>query len=97
MLTKEHILKTLRDNKSFFEKELGVQRIGLFGSYASGKTTEESDIDIFVELTPPLAHNYFSLWIELEKRLNVKVDLIRNGNHLSDKFRETVEKNIIYA
>ena len=37
MLTKEKILETLRSNKAFFEEELGVVRIGLFGSYAKGK------------------------------------------------------------
>jgi predicted nucleotidyltransferase len=97
MLTKEKILETLRHNKPFFEKELGVIRIGLFGSYAKDFDRAESDVDILVELRPPLANNFFALWIKLEKELNIKVDLVRKGDHLSEKFLQTVEKEIIYA
>ncbi len=63
MLTKEKILETLRSNKPYFEKELGVISIGLFGSYAKGMQVAESDVDVFVELRPPLADHYFGLWV----------------------------------
>ena len=97
MLTKDLILETLRYNKPFFEKELGVISIGLFGSYAKEMNKNESDVDILVELRPPLSNNFFGLWIKLEKELNKKVDLVRKGNHLSERFLQTVEKEIIYA
>ncbi len=97
MLTKEKILETLRSNKPFFEKELGVISIGLFGSYAKDFDKAESDVDILVELKPPLANNFFALWIKLEKELNRKVDLVRRGDHLSETFLQTVEQEIIYA
>jgi predicted nucleotidyltransferase len=74
-----------------------VSKIGLFGSYANDPQTAESDVDIFVELRPPLNDNYFSLWTHLEKQLNSKVDLIRKGDHLSHQFLKSVEKEIIYA
>lgn len=48
MLSKEYILQFLKDNKSKIEKEFGVQRIGLFGSYASGCAVGQSDVDILV-------------------------------------------------
>ena len=97
MLNKETILETLRRNKPFFEIELGVIRIGLFGSYAKGKQEKDSDVDLLVELAPPVADNYFSLWVNLEKQLNNKVDLIRKGDHLSTRFLQSVENEIIYA
>jgi len=97
MLNKDKILEILRYNKPFFEKELGVVNIGLFGSYAKNFYKSDSDVDILVELRPPLADNYFSLWIKLEKELNNKVDLVRKGDHLSHRFLQTVEKEIIYA
>jgi predicted nucleotidyltransferase len=43
-------LKILKKNKPFFVKELGVIRIGLFGSYAKNQQQPGSEIDIFVEL-----------------------------------------------
>jgi predicted nucleotidyltransferase len=50
MLNKEDIIAILGSNKAYLEKEMGVKRIGLFGSYAKDRQTEESDIDIYVEL-----------------------------------------------
>ena len=97
MLTKEKILETLRHNKPFFEKELGVISIGLFGSYAKGKQLADSDVDILVELKEPDYKSLVSILIVLEQQLNSKIDLIRKGPHLMEKFMTTVEKEIIYA
>jgi predicted nucleotidyltransferase len=97
MLTKDKILDTLRSNKDYFEKELGVISIGLFGSYVKDVQQHKSDVDILVELRPPLVDHYFRLWATLEKQLNSNVDLIRKGEHLSAKFLNNVEKEIIYA
>ncbi len=47
MLTRDKILETLRRNKPYFEKELGVIRIGLFGSYAKEQQVNDSDVDIW--------------------------------------------------
>lgn len=97
MLNKETILETLRHNKPYFEKELGVISIGLFGSYAKGNQLVDSDVDILVELKEPDYHSLISILILLEKQLNNKIDLIRKGPHLREKFLSTVENEIIYA
>lgn len=97
MLTKEMILDTLRRNKSFFEKELGVISIGLFGSYAKGKQLTGSDVDVLVELDEPDWKKLCGVWNVLENQLNARVDLIRKGPHLRKKFMQTVESEIIYA
>ncbi len=90
-------METLRRNKPYFEKELGVVRIGLFGSYANEKQMKDSDVDILVELKEPDYQSLLSILILLEKQLNSKIDLIRTGPHLREKFLSTVEKEIIYA
>ena len=46
-LTKEAILAYLSELKPSLEKD-GIQKIGLFGSYAKGYAGEDSDIDIVV-------------------------------------------------
>jgi predicted nucleotidyltransferase len=97
MLTKEKILETLRNNKPYFEKELGVIRIGLFGSYARDIQNTDSDVDILVELDEPSWSKLCGVWNILEKQLNTKVDLVRKGPHLREKFMRTLEKEIIYA
>lgn len=47
ILTKETILAYLSKIKPSLEKD-GIQKIGLFGSYAKGYADEDSDIDIVV-------------------------------------------------
>ena len=97
MLTKEKILDTLRYNKSYFEKELGVIKIGLFGSYAKETQEPGSDVDILVELDEQSWNKFCGVWNILEKQLNTKVDLVRKGPHLREKFMRTLENEIIYA
>ena len=57
---------------------LGVANIGLFGSFAAGKQTLVSDIDILVEFEP--ARHSFDNFMEvsflLEDLLGRKVDLV---------------------
>lgn len=96
MLTKEKILETIRDNKTGFNN-LGVIRIGLFGSYAKDKAQPGSDVDILVELSQPDWDVLCIIWDTLEKQLQTKVDLVRKGFHLRETFLRSVEKEVIYA
>ncbi len=47
----------------------------MFGSYARGEQTSESDIDLLVELKAPLGLKFFKLEKFLEKIFSKKVDL----------------------
>jgi predicted nucleotidyltransferase len=50
MLTKNEILKYLSKNKELFKQNFNIIRIGLFGSFARDEQTENSDIDIIIEM-----------------------------------------------
>ncbi len=95
MLTKDIILEALRNCNTQLV-ELGVERIGLFGSYAKGTAVAASDIDIFVKMPAHFA-NLCELYDTLEKEFNVKVDIVRDGEHLRKPFLDTIEKEILYA
>lgn len=61
-------------------KQYQVPKVSLFGSYARGEATEQSDIDLVFDATDSqatgiLKKNNFKR--ELENQLNKKVDLIR--------------------
>lgn len=94
---KDEIINVLRSDLPELKKRYGVQSIGLFGSYAVGRNTPESDLDFLVELSAPLSKNYFGLWAFLENRFRKKVDLVRKGDHLREKFLHHIETEIIYA
>lgn len=96
MLTNETILRTLQAQKPYFVNELGVKRIGLFGSFARGNQREGSDVDVLIEM-PPNFNDLCVVWKILEKELNTKIDLVRVGPHLGEPFLKDIRKEIIYA
>jgi predicted nucleotidyltransferase len=74
-----------------------VNAIGLFGSYARGEASEESDIDIVVELPKDLiADRYFGLLHYLEDSLHKKIDLGILSN-LKPALKPHISKEIIYV
>ena len=59
-----------------------VLKAWLFGSYARGEETPESDVDILVEFdhsSPIGLFAYARMWRELQERLGVEVDLVEEG------------------
>lgn len=57
-------------------KKYGVTRAGIFGSVVRGEETEESDIDILVEIESRMSLlDFVGLKLELEEALGRKVDL----------------------
>lgn len=53
-----------------------VSKIAVFGSYSTGKQNDESDIDLILTLSEPVGLIKLSGYkIELEKKLNITVDL----------------------
>ena len=52
MESREDILRFLRENRDLLRDRFGVTRIGLFGSFSRGDQTEESDIDLILDLEP---------------------------------------------
>ena len=68
-LTKDNIINAIRQDFPFIKEKYGVANIGLFGSFAKGTNHHLSDLDFMVELTAPIANNYFGLWDYLEKKI----------------------------
>ncbi|HVM71454.1 MAG TPA: nucleotidyltransferase family protein [Anaerolineales bacterium] len=75
-----------------------ARRISVFGSYARGEATPESDVDLLVALKPsekrpPLGlFEVIRLEKELEKRLGCEVDLVTEDG-LNPRIRSNVEKD----
>jgi predicted nucleotidyltransferase len=63
--------------KEYFSKQ-PVLKAYLFGSYVRGEETENSDIDVLVELdyTQPIGLEFIQMQIDLQKLLSKKVDLV---------------------
>jgi predicted nucleotidyltransferase len=74
-------------------RRFGVRRIGLFGSFARGDQTADSDLDFLVELEKPSFSNFMDLAFYLEDRFGRRVELITNGN-LSPYIAPVVEQEV---
>ena len=58
-------------------KEAGVTRCAIFGSFAAGENTKDSDIDILVDLPDgKTLFDFVDLKLKLEETLSRKVDLV---------------------
>jgi len=67
-------------------KRYHVKKAGIFGSVARGEETEESDIDILVEIDDRMSLlDFVGLKLELEDALGKKVDLGNTAGILSSK------------
>ncbi len=79
MKTLEEIRDILTLHKDILRKRFGVHRLSIFGSYARGAATPQSDVDILVELEHPLGWEIVDLHDYLENILGMKVDLVTIG------------------
>ena len=75
MLTHEEIVKGVVQAATKFS----LEKILYFGSYADGKATEESDLDLLVEFTDDESISLLDIikfTSNLEKKLNICVDVV---------------------
>ena len=97
VMTKDEILSGLSDNKSYIEQNFEVDKIGLFGSYAKGKQTEDSDIDIYVEFKHKTFDNLAGLWNYLEDLYHKKIDLFHKHKNNNKIIISNIQKDVIYG
>lgn len=67
-------IKTL--SNSIFEENTFVKKAYLFGSYARGEQTAESDLDFMVVLSYPVGLDFFGLYDFLQDKFGKQVDVI---------------------
>lgn len=96
MITKSEILSKLVELKPILYKEYAVKEIGLFGSYSDSSYTEESDIDLLVELEKPIGWKFFTLELFLEEVFKKKVDLVTT-NALKEQIKDNILKQVNFV
>lgn len=87
-----NIRTIIEQNRSNLNRKYKVNKIGIFGSVASGNNSEESDVDILVELTEPIGmFKFIELENYLSEILEKKVDLAT-----SKALKPTIKDDIIH-
>ena len=77
-MDKTEVIEKLRKYKSLVEKHFDLNKMMLYGSYAGGDQTEESDIDVAL-IIKDLEGNYFDyvpkIW-RLRREIDTKIEPI---------------------
>lgn len=81
-----------------FCREYGVNKLGVFGSYARGEAQPDSDLDLLVSFSQPTSLlTQIRIERELSERLGVKIDLLTEqaiSPYLHDRI--TAEMKVVY-
>jgi predicted nucleotidyltransferase len=84
-------------------KRFNIRRLYLVGSFASGKNTEESDVDFLVSFnelsSDGIADRYFGFLDFLKEEFHADVDLIEESAIKNPFFRNSINRNrkLIYG
>lgn len=76
-------------------KKYGIKNAYLFGSYAKGQATEDSDVDILLNSGSINTYDdYYNYHLNLEKDLGTKVDLLTMDG-INPRFFELIKNDRI--
>lgn len=98
-LTRQAILRELRQNRALLER-YAVRKVALFGSYAKGRQTGKSDIDLLVEFEQPTYDNFLGLSRELERVFGRRVEILTPEGLDSIRVKsiaDSIRKTLAYA
>lgn len=84
-----------QDDLKTMLKEQGVSYLGLFGSYARGEETQQSDIDLMIDFDETKSlFDLADIKIQLQEKLGKKVELSMRG-HIKESLKSYINKDLI--
>lgn len=92
----EEIINTLRQQKPILRAKYPIAELGIFGSYARGEETPESDLDVLVSFNGRIGLGIIKLAHDLEDVFNMKVDLVVK-DAIKPKYWQYLQKDVIYV
>ena len=96
MTTLTQIKNKLTVLKPILQEKYPLETIAIFGSYARNEQTEESDVDVMVELNGFMGVQFLDMADEIENSLGVKTDVVKKV-YMKPNFFERIENSLIYV
>jgi predicted nucleotidyltransferase len=99
-LTRDAILRRLRECYPDLSAKFGVRRIGLFGSFASETATKASDVDLIVDFERPTGLRFVELVEYLEALLGRRVDVLTSAGLLGIRLpavANRIEESVVHV
>jgi predicted nucleotidyltransferase len=97
MLVLQDCVEKLSAFKREFGRQYGITKLGIFGSVARQENTEDSDIDIVVEVEKPTLSLMYELREMLKSIFKCEVDLVRFRSTLRPLFRSNILNDVVYV
>ena len=97
ILNRDTVLSLLKVYYTYNKEDLGIERIGLFGSFSRDEANSGSDVDILVSLTKPSLLKYSNIARQLETIFGRKVDLVSEKAVHTDAFAHQLANDLIYV
>jgi uncharacterized protein len=91
------LISVLNQYKVSHQAIYGTKRLGLFGSTARGTTTDQSDIDIVVELEKQDLFFMIGIKQDLEEQLGSKVDIVSYRAAMNPFLKRRIDEEAVYA
>ena len=96
-MNKDEVLGLLREHKATLAQRFGVAELALFGSFARGRNTDDSDIDILVRFDgPATSKRFFGVQFYIEDLAGRPVDLVTD-KALRAELRPAVEREAVHV
>jgi len=91
-------VQQIADSVSVASREYPLRKVELFGSYANGNNTPQSDVDLLVEFTQPRVSllTLNALKYRMEELLGADVDIV-HGPLPADTMLEVDRRILLYG
>ena len=88
------ILKNYVENSQYKNH---IKNLGIFGSIARGDQSFESDIDIFIDLSPVKGFDLIGIKQDIEKLTGQHVDIVTIRENMNPFLKSKIEKEGIFV
>ncbi|MBD2233527.1 nucleotidyltransferase family protein [Phormidium tenue] len=89
--------KLLREFKEQRGESFQLTALGYFGSYARGKASPDSDVDVVFKTDYPNLLLTSRLRLDLIELINLPVDVIRYHENMNPRFKARLDREAIYV
>lgn len=95
-MKREDAVAVLRATRSELVEKYGVERIGIFGSVARDEATNDSDVDVVVQMKPDL---FMLVHVKelLEEKFDSPVDIVRYREKMNQFLKKRIEEEAVYV
>lgn len=93
-MTCDDVLQILREYRNEKQFDLGIVKLGLFGSVARGEQSGQSDIDVVVKLRDQDLLTLAGIKQELEIRLRSPVDVVSYRTGMNPALKNRIDRDV---